>query len=61
MLARDRDIAKEIRANALIRMSKEQVGGKFRSNWESPYKMIQLTGKLDYHLEDLESKQVPRP
>ena len=34
---------------------------KLGPNWLGPYKIVKLTGKGAYYLEDLKGKQIPRP
>ena len=45
----------------VVENTKDLVDGKLGSNWEGPYKIVKLTRKGAYHLEDSESKQVLRP
>ena len=41
--------------------TKDLTDGKLGPNWEGPYKIVKLTEKCIYYLEDSEGKQVPRP
>ncbi|GFZ21102.1 hypothetical protein Acr_29g0002640 [Actinidia rufa] len=44
-----------------IDYGKNSVDGKLCPNWERPYKIVKLTSKGAYYLEDTEGKQTPRP
>ena len=51
----------ELILRKVVGNTKDQANKKFGPNWEGPYKIVKLTDKGDYYLEDLEGKQVPRP
>ena len=44
-----------------MKILKDYVDGKLDLNWEGQYKIMKLTGKWTYNLEDLNGKQYLRP
>ena len=45
----------------VVRNTKDRVDGKHNHNWEGPYKIVKLTDKGSYYIEDTEGKQALRP
>ncbi|GFS42476.1 hypothetical protein Acr_00g0080040 [Actinidia rufa] len=45
----------------VIGNTKDLIDGKLCLNWEGPYKIVKLTGKGAYYLEDSEDKRALRP